>query len=399
MRARSVTAERLGVRVISLLPAPAGVGSRCAGWEERVNVAGSPIGDRYPRRMGSEIERARRPPRARITDVAGAAGVSITTVSHAMSGARTVNPQTRERILEAAASLGYAPDRIASGLRRRRTSMVGFIGDSISTTPFAGRLIAGARTAALRQDVVLLVAESDGVLEREQSLIERLVAQRVDGILLARMYHQRVDQPDRLPDVPLVLLNAAPELGWQVDAVVPDEAQIAMVASGRVLDAGHHRIAFANAVDPSRAARARLIGIRSALGLKGVELRDDHVVWVISTAAGGRAAGEQLLDLPEPPTAVICFNDQIAMGVMQAAARRGLRVPDDLSVVGVDDLHPVADALDPGLTTVALPHAEMGSWAMTRLLARLDGIETGPAALHLMDGWLVERGSVAPPHL
>jgi LacI family transcriptional regulator len=345
--------------------------------------------------MGTDIERANRAPRARITDVAVAAGVSITTVSHAMSGARTVNPQTRDRILEAAARLGYVPDRIASGLRRRRTSLVGFIGDHVSTTPFAGRLISGARAAGHQRDILLLVAESDGEPEREQSLIERLTAQRVDGILLARMYHQRIDHPVLPADLPVVLLNAAPELGWEADAVIPDEAQIAMLATNRLLDAGHRRIALANTVDQSRAARARLIGIRTALGERGLDLSSDHVAWVVSTAAGGRAAGEQLLALPDRPTGIVCFNDQVAMGVMQAAARQGIRVPEDLSVVGVDDLHPVADALDPGLTTVALPHAEMGSWAMTRLIARLDGAEVGPPELRLMDGWLVERGSVA----
>jgi LacI family transcriptional regulator len=95
---------------------------------------------------------------------------------------------------------------------------------------------------------------------------------------------------------------------------------------------------------------------------------------------------------------VICFNDQIAMGVMQAAARRGIPVPDALSIVGIDDLHPVADALDPGLTTVALPHAGMGRWGMIRLLERIDGSPalTG-GGVHRLPGWLVERESVAPP--
>jgi len=336
--------------------------------------------------------------RARVSDVAAAAGVSPTTVSHALSGARAVNPETRERILAVARELGYVPDRVASGLRRRRTGVVGLIGDDLATTPFAGRIIEGARRAGLERDVLLMVAESGGDAEAERDLITRFLAQRVDGLLLARMYHQRVERPDVPDDVPVVLVDAAPEPGWQVDAVVPDEAQIATLACERLTRAGHRDIAYVGTTDESRAARGRLIGVRSALGDVGIPLDDGRLAFCGSDAAGGRDAGGRLLDQSPPPTAVICFNDQIAMGVMQAAARRGIPIPDGLSVVGIDDLHPVADALDPGLTTVALPHDEIGRWGMTRLLDRIDG--TAPPVgdgVHRLRGWLVERGSVAAP--
>ncbi|WP_345801324.1 LacI family DNA-binding transcriptional regulator [Microbacterium sp. AZCO] len=335
--------------------------------------------------------------RARISDVAAAAGVSVTTVSHALSGARAVNADTRERILQVAATLGYAPDRVASGLRRKRTGVVGFVGDYVASTPFAGQMIAGARGAGLERDMLLLVAESGGDVAAEQAIVDRFVAQRVDGLLLARMYHQRVIRPRVPSDVPIVLMDAAPERGWKVDAVVPDEAQITRLACDCLVREGHRRIAYADTVDPSRAARGRLLGVRAALGDAGIELTAADISSGTSDSAGGRAAGAALLDRVDRPTAIICFNDQIAMGVMQAGARLGLRVPEDLSVVGIDDLRPVADALDPGLTTVALPHAEMGAWAMSRLIARLDKIEKSSPRLHLMPGWLVERGSVAPP--
>ncbi|WP_194397535.1 LacI family DNA-binding transcriptional regulator [Microbacterium atlanticum] len=336
--------------------------------------------------------------RARVSDVAAAAGVSPTTVSHALSGARAVNAETRERILAVARELGYVPDRVASGLRRRRTGVVGLIGDDLAATPFAGRIIEGARRAGLERDVLLMVAESGGDADVERDLVARFLAQRVDGLLIARMYHQRVDRPAVPAEVPVVLVDAAPEPGWEVDAVVPDEAQIATLACERLTRAGHRDIAYIGTTDESRAARGRLIGIRSALGDEGIALGDDRLEFCSSDAAGGRDAAGRLLDGPMPPTAVICFNDQIAMGVMQAAARRGIRVPEGLSVVGIDDLHPVADALDPGLTTVALPHDEMGRWGMTRLLDRIDGTVAAPAeSLHLLRGWLVERGSVAAP--
>lgn len=336
--------------------------------------------------------------RARVSDVAAAAGVSPTTVSHALSGARSVNAETRERILSVARELGYVPDRVASGLRRRRTGVVGLIGDDLAATPFAGRIIEGARRAGLERDVLMMVGESGGDEGAERDLIARFLAQRVDGLLIARMYHQRVERPGIPDNVPVVLVDAAPAPGWDVDAVVPDEAQIATLACERLTREGHREIAYVGTTDESRAARGRLIGVRAALGDAGIALDEGRLAFCPSDAAGGREAGGWLLDQPDRATAVICFNDQIAMGVMQAAARRGIPIPDGLSVVGIDDLHPVADALDPGLTTIALPHAEMGRWGMTRLLDRIEG--TAPPAgdgVHLVRGWLVERGSVAVP--
>jgi LacI family transcriptional regulator len=333
-----------------------------------------------------------------VSDVAAAAGVSPTTVSHALSGARTVNADTRDRILAVARELGYVPDRIASGLRRRRTGVVALVGDDLAATPFAGRIIEGARRAALERDVLLMVGESGGDAEVENDLVARFVAQRVDGLLIARMYHQRANRPPAPDDLPIVLVDAAPAAGWTVDAVVPDEAQIAMLACERLTREGHRDIAYVDTTDESRAARGRLLGVRAALGDAGIALGDGRLVRCGSDAAGGRAAGAELLDGRRPPTAVICFNDQIAMGVMQAAARRGIPVPEGLSIVGIDDLHPVADALDPGLTTVALPHAEMGRWGMMRLLERIDGSPPSTTGgVHRLPGWLVERESVAPP--
>lgn len=348
--------------------------------------------------MGADVDQRAHGGRARISDVARVAGVSPTTVSHAMSGARSVNAQTRERILVAARELGYAPDRVASGLRRQRTGIVGFIGDHVATTPFAGRIIAGARAAGLERDVLLLVVETEGDEAEESALVDRMLAQRVDGLLLARSYNQRIARPRLAAAVPIVLIDAAPDPGWHVDAVVPDEAQIAALACEVPLRLGHREIAYATTNDDSRASRGRALAVRTILGDAGVALPDDRIVHVASDAAGGREAGARLLDRADRPTAVVCFNDQIAMGVMQAAGRLGLRVPEDVSIVGIDDLFPVADALDPGLTTVALPHEQMGRWGMERLLDRIDGAtDERPGRVHQLPGRLVERASVAPP--
>jgi LacI family transcriptional regulator len=310
-----------------------------------------------------------------------------------------VNAETRVRILRIAADLGYAPDRIASGLRRKRTGIVGFIGDNVATTPFAGQLIAGARAVGREYDTLVLVAESGTDVDDDETLIARLSEQRVDGLLIARMYHQRV-RKQRIPTgVPAVVLDGAPEPGWPIDYVVPDEAQIATLACERLLWEGHRDFAYVNTDDDdSLAAHERLSGVRSTLQQAGVAVPPGRVLRVASTAAGGRAAGSALFETADPPTAIICFNDQIAMGILQSAARHGWDVPREVSVIGIDNLQNVADSVDPGLTTVALPHFDMGCWAMKRLMARIDkSYDDAPGEHYRMPGMLVERGTVAPP--
>ena len=137
-----------------------------------------------------------------------------------------------------------------------------------------------------------MVAESGGDAEAERDLVARFLAQRVDGLLIARMYHQRVDRPAVPDDVPVVLVDAAPEPGWEVDAVVPDEAQIATLACERLTREGHREIAYVGTIDESRAARGRLIGVRSALGDAGIALGDGRLEFCSSDApAVGEAGG------------------------------------------------------------------------------------------------------------
>lgn len=349
------------------------------------------VGDAAPRRPG-------------IAAVAAAAGVSRTTVSHALSGSRTVRAETRDRVIRAAAELGYTPNRLASGLRRQRTGVIGLSSDRIATTAFAGRIIQGAQDAARERDAVLMVVDSEGDADLEARQLRSLVDHRVDGILLARMFHQEVERPAALGATRVVLVDAVPAGGWRVPAIAPDEQAIAATAVERLLAAGHRRIAFATTTDAAPASRGREAGFRAALDTAGLDGSRAPVERGSSDAAGGRTAGRLLLDRPdaERPTAVFCFNDQMAMGVYQAAAALGLGVPRDVSVLGVDDLDIVAGALEPALTTIALPHREMGHWGMTTLLDLIDGNDQTapgmdvPAPLFVRCE-LVERGSVAPP--
>jgi LacI family transcriptional regulator len=339
--------------------------------------------------------------RPSIRAVATLAGVSPTTVSHALSGTRAVPAETRDRVIRAAAELGYTPNRLASGLRLRRTGVVGVASDRIATTPFAGRIVQGAQDAARERDVVLMLVDSEGDAELEATQLRALLDHRVDGILFARMSHQEVARPPALGATPAVLVDAAPTGGWRVPSVVPDEVGIAATAVARLVAAGHRRIGFAATTDDGPASRGRARGFREALDAAGLDAAGAPVERAASDAVGGRAAGRRLLDRPprERPTAVFCFNDQMAMGVVQAASALGLDVPRDCSVIGVDDLEIVAAALEPGLTTIALPHREMGRWGMATLLDRIGGAMTATDAAEpvLLACELVERGSVGPP--
>jgi len=322
-----------------------------------------------------------------------------------------VRAETRERVIRTAAELGYTPNRLASGLRLQRTGVIGLASDRIATTAFAGRIVQGAQEAARERDAVLMIVDSEGDAELEARQLRSLADHRVDGILLARMFHQEVRRPEALgatPVAPVVLVNAVPVDGWPVPAIAPDERGIATTAVEHLLAAGHRRIAFATTTDDAPASRGREAGFHAALAAAGLDGRRALVEHGASDAIGGRSVGRLLLDRPEweRPTAVFCFNDQMAMGVYQAAAALGLDVPGDCSVLGVDDLDIVAGALEPALTTIALPHRELGRWGMTTLLDLIDHAghaervaspaTDAPAPLYLRCE-LVERGSVARP--
>lgn len=329
-----------------------------------------------------------------ITDVATAAGVSISTVSVALNdpGAR-ISPQTRERVREVAQRLGYAPNRLAAGLRSQRSGIVGFIGDTVATTPYAVGMILGAQQVlrAAGRLMVLMSTEEDPDLERSE--IATLLQQPVDGILYATMYHRKLEPPPLLRTVPTVLLDAEsrdPAVSW----VVPDEVAGARAAVRELLDHGHRRLGFVTMDEDIPATRLRLRGYRAELKRAGLPAAESLIRSGPGSADGGYQTARHLLDRPDRPTGLFCFRDIMAMGAYRAAAELGLRVPEDLSIVGYDDMQHVAEGLFPGLTTVQLPHYDMGAWAARQLLA-LTGTPAGPVEQVRLAGRLVRRGSVA----
>ncbi|MRG60714.1 substrate-binding domain-containing protein [Agromyces sp. CFH 90414] len=337
--------------------------------------------------------------RVTIKQVAAAAGVSITTVSHVLNEVpgKRIHPETRERVLAEAARLGYAPNMLAQSLRTQRSHTIGLIGDEIATTPFAGKIILGAQDVATAHDSVVFVVNTGYEREVENREIDALLRRQVDGILYAAMYHRPVELPAKLAGVPTVLINAScadPAVPW----VVPDEAAGGEDAAEALLSAGHRRLAFVNDVDDIPAAFGREEGFRRRAAAWGVPQEDLRVVAAEADPEGGYQAAVRLLDEVERPTGIFCFNDRMAMGVYRAAAELDLRVPSDVSIVGFDNQDFIADGLHPGLTTVELPHYDMGVWAAEQLFEQIASGRSGhPAPTKRLRGPVIHRNSVAPP--
>ncbi|WP_405623610.1 MULTISPECIES: LacI family DNA-binding transcriptional regulator [unclassified Streptomyces] len=332
-------------------------------------------------------------------DVARLAGVSHTAVSFVFNGRAEGNlsPATQERIRQAAAQLGYRPDPVARGLRRRRTAVIGLVTDEIASSPFAGRLLRGAMETAWDSDHLVLTVDSGGDPVKEDAAVAELLDRRVDGIVYAAMSLRRVRVPEGLHRTHSVLANCLPE-DDSLPAVVPAERAGGRSAARLLLGAGHRRLAVIGGLDDI-ASVERTRGFRDALRAEGVTVPGGWIVRGGGEISAGYAGALRLLDGVEPgrrPTGVLCYNDRVAAGVLHAATRLGIDVPADLSVVGYDDQEHMAAFLTPPLTSVALPHRAMGEAAARLLLDAIEAGRTPPATVRRLACPVVSRASVGP---
>ncbi|WP_265522553.1 LacI family DNA-binding transcriptional regulator [Oerskovia flava] len=302
-------------------------------------------------------------------DVAKVAGVSVATVSHVVNdkpGAR-IGDDARRRVQEAVVQLGYRPNALAKTLSRGSSRFIGLVADAIATTPFAGQIIHGAQDEAWKHGYVLLVANTDGNTAAEVEAIAMMLEHQVHGILYSTWYHREIVVPEALHQTDTVLVNCFAD-GSGLPAVVPDEEQGGRTATEGLLAAGHRRIAFINTTTPSPAQSGRLAGYRSALEAAGVAVDESLVLPAAPEQEGGYAATASIVD--SGATAVFCHNDRVAMGLYDGLRDHGLRIPDDVAVMGFDNQDVIAAHLRPPLSTVALPHYELGAAGVRVLLGR-----------------------------
>lgn len=339
----------------------------------------------------------RRPPTVTMHQVAAAAGVSQATVSLVLnrSGGSRVAESTRRRVLDAVDELGYRPNAAAKTLRDGTAGLIGFVGDVVASSPFAGRIVEGAQARAWDDGMLLLTVNTGGDPRIEAAAIDSLLSHRVAGIVYASMYHRKLHIPESLADVPTVVLNSEDASG-RARAVVPDEHGGGRQATEVLLDAGHRRIAMINIETLASglpAAVERYEGYRRALEDAGVAVEPELVREGDGNPQAGYDHALALMSLAAPPTAIFCASDRTAWGAYQALASLGLRVPDDVSIVGFDNQETLAPFLRPALTTLELPFVAMGRRAVDILL---DDVVQADGPEHIGCP-IITRDSVAAP--
>lgn len=331
-----------------------------------------------------------------IKDIARAANVSHPTVSRALSDSPLVNGETAKRIRKIAASLGYRPSAIARSLATKKTKTIGVVVTSIAD-PFIADVISGVEEAANDHGYSVFLANSNANPDREVKVVHSFHERRVDGILVtaSRVGALYVPLLSQLK-VPIVLINNQhpDETDEFIYSVTIDNIKASTEVMRHLIGLGHKRIAYIGDRGGFQSDIERLAGYRQGLAAAGYSFLPELVVQGDGKPEGGAEAMERLLALSSPPTAVFCYNDMSALGALRVLNAHGIKVPEDLSVVGFDDLA-IASYTSPLLTTVSQPKQQMGRLAMEILIKLLSRIDSKTNIK--VEGELVVRESTAPP--
>jgi LacI family transcriptional regulator len=334
---------------------------------------------------------------ATITDVARKAKVSTATVSRVLSGGGGARDETRDRVLTAARELGYRPSGVARSLRQRATRTLGLIVTDIEN-PFFPELVRTVEDAARERGYAMLLCNASDDPEREAGYLELLVDRWVDGVVIAASsLGVRHREWLLAADLPIVLVNSVDR---QIDlpTIASDSVMGGRIATEHLLELGHRRFGIITAGPRNLDAPDRVTGARSALRAAGIPTASEHVVIEEATVEGGQRAAAAILAKDPSVTAIVAYNDLTAIGAMRAIRAREMRVPQDVSVIGFDDVH-LAAYVDPPLTTIAQSTAEMGRWAVDELTRRLGRPAADPdSADHAEGGGGEAREHEGAPH-
>jgi LacI family transcriptional regulator len=324
-----------------------------------------------------------------IKDVARAAGVSTSTVTRALASPDMVRADTRDRVRAAASTLGYHPNRAAQGLITGRTGNIGLLVPDLGN-PFFPSIVKGVQARAHEADYAVFLADSDEDAAAEAGLVRRL-SKQVDGVLLCSPRMAEDELRTLVGDTPLVLIMRRIGRVPSVTAEFPDAMRQAV---GHLTALGHRRIAYVAGPRTSWANRERVRSLRAVAAAASVDLVE--IGNVLPQFEGGVAAADQVL--AAAVTAVIAYNDLVALGLLNRCAARGISVPGDLSVLGFDDIA-LAAMVHPSLTTVALPKEQAGRAGVDLLLQLLEQPDRPGAIRRELPTQLMVRGSTGPaPH-
>jgi DNA-binding LacI/PurR family transcriptional regulator len=308
----------------------------------------------------------------RMKEVASRAGVSVKTVSNVVNGYLHVAPSTRQRVQQAIDEMGYRPNLSARSLRSGRTGIIAVAVPRLDE-PYFAELAAAVIAVADERGCTVLVDQTDGMREREQLALAGIRPDLIDGLILSPLALGADDlQAPSQVAAPLVLLGERIS-DTSHDHVAIDNVAAARLATEHLLSLGRARVAAIGTMDAvtAQTAQLRSTGYRNALVAAGRAVLPDHEQEVAGfTREAGALAADRLLDLPEPPDAVFCFSDVLALGALHALHRRGVRVPEDVAVIGIDDIAESRFST-PTLSTVAQDVGEIARLAVEALLLRL----------------------------
>ncbi|EKM0373681.1 DNA-binding transcriptional regulator CytR [Cronobacter turicensis] len=331
---------------------------------------------------------------ATMKDVAVRARVSTATVSRALMNPEKVSQATRNRVEQAAIDVGYLPGSLNRNLKRNESRTILVIVPDICD-PFFSEIIRGIEVTAADQGYLVLIGDCAHQNQQEKTFIDLIITKQIDGMLLlgSRLpFDASKEEQRNLP--PMVMANEfAPEL--ELPTVHIDNLTAAFNAVNYLHELGHQRIACIAGPEEMPLCHYRLQGYVQALRRSGMTVDPHYIARGDFTFEAGAQALEQLLSLPQPPTAIFCHSDVMALGALSMAKRRGFRVPDDLSIIGFDNIA-LAEFCDPPLTTVAQPRFDIGREAMLLLLSQLNG-HTVSSGSRLLDCELVLRGTTRAP--
>jgi DNA-binding LacI/PurR family transcriptional regulator len=330
-----------------------------------------------------------------IKDIARLAGVSHSTVSRALNHSPLIPAETAERIQRIAKEQGYTASAVARSLVTRKTEAIGVVVTSIAD-PFNGEVVAGIEEVANREGYSVVLATSQADPQREMAVVRSFRERRVDGILVAssRLGAQYQELFEEL-DAPIVLLNNQhpSELAHSVSI---DNIDGGLQATQHLIELGHKDIAYIGDESGLYSDEERLRGFKTAMNNAGIKIREDLLVRGDGKQPLARVRAAELLSLVHRPSAIFCYNDMTALGVIEEVSARNWTVGRELSLVGFDDLFFTA-SLQPPLTTFRQPKRDLGKRAMQLLLATLRGQEAQRKVV--VRGELIVRGSTGKPYL
>lgn len=330
---------------------------------------------------------------ATIIDVARLAGVSKATAARVMNGSpELVREETRERVIEAATQLGYERNAIAGSLRTAHTHMIALSIPDI-TNPFWPEVARGVQDGLEQKDYATVTVNTDWNAQREQNYLRMVRRNRFDGLVINPAEVSNADL--KVLRIPVVILGSGSQYP-DFDSVGSATEQGVEMGLTFLLGLGHRRIGLLAGHPRHNLVFTRYQGYAAFHERHHLPLSPELVIQTDFIEEAGFDGMMRLLGLPEPPTAVFCANDILAIGALKAAQQAGVRVPNDVSIMGMDDIH-AADTTFPTLSTIAKPKYDIGQTAADLLLHRLNGDTTAPVQHLQLPCRLLQRGTTAPP--